>query len=83
MLSKEIVVKTIGGIHVRVAVEIKKFIKDVDDRIFIKYKGDIVNCNNVLKTVALHVIQGDEITIVVDGINEKKILSDIERLLCY
>ena len=81
MITKEIIVKTSGGIHVGIAASIKSIIKNKEDSVFIKYNSEVVNCKNVLKVVALNIMHGQMITLMVDGINEEEVLEKIEKII--
>ena len=81
MITKDIVVNTIGGIHVGIAVRIKTIIQHREERVFIKYNSEVVNCKNVLKVVALNIMHGQMITLMVDGINEEEVLEKIEKII--
>lgn len=81
MITKDIVVNTIGGIHVGIAVRIKTIIQNREERVFIKYDSEVVNCKNVLKVVALNIMHGQMITLMVDGINEEEVLEKIEKII--
>lgn len=81
MITKEIIVKTSGGIHVGIATSIKSIIKNKEDSVFIKHSSEVVNCRNILKVVALNIMQGKKIVLMVDGTNEEEVLQEIEKII--
>lgn len=81
MIIKDFIVNTAGGIHVGVAVNIKAIIQNREERVFIKYNSEVVNCKNVLNVVALNIMRGQKITFMVDGMDEEEVLEKIEKVL--
>lgn len=81
MITKELIVNTNGGIHVGIAVSIKTIIQNKDERVFIKYNSEVVNCKNVLKVVALNIMQGEKIILMVDGLDEEEVLKKIANII--
>lgn len=81
MISKEIIVNASGGIHVGIAVSIKSIIQNKEESVFIRHSSEVVNCKNVLKVVALNIMQRQKIVLMVDGINEKEVLQEIEKII--
>ena len=81
MIIKDLIVDTAGGIHVGIAVSIKAIIENREERVFIKYNSEVVNCKNVLKVVALNIMSGQKITLMVDGMDEEEVLEKIEKVL--
>lgn len=81
MIIKDLIVDTAGGIHVGIAVSIKAIIENREERVFIKYNSEVVNCKNVLKVVALNIMSGQKISLMVDGMDEEEVLEKIEKVL--
>lgn len=81
MIIKDLIVNTAGGIHVGIAVSIKAIIQNREERVFIKYNSEVVNCKNILKVVALNIMRGQKITLMVDGMDEEEVLEKIEKVL--
>ena len=81
MIIKDLIVNTAGGIHVGIAVSIKAIIQNREERVFIKYNSEVVNCKNILKVVALNIMCGQKITLMVDGMDEEEVLEKIEKVL--
>lgn len=81
MITKDLIINTVGGIHVGIAVSIKAIIQNREERVFIKYNSEVVNCKNVLKVVALNIMNGERITLMVDGMDEEEVLKRIEKII--
>lgn len=81
MITKDLIVNTVGGIHVGIAINIKAIIQNREERVFIKYNSKVVNCKNILKVVALNIMNGQRITLMVDGMDEEEVLKRIEKIL--
>ena len=71
MITKEIIVKTSGGIHVGIAASIKSIIKN-KEHMFYKTQFRSSKLQKYIKIVALNIMQGKKIVLMVDGAEQMK-----------
>lgn len=81
MIKNNVKVIINAGIHVLIAVQINRLIKNEENNAFIIYKDKIVNCRNITSIIELGVPQNAEITLMVDGPDEKNIFEKIIKIL--
>ncbi len=80
MVKGSAVVRNGAGIHVRPSGVIFNAAREYDCKILVRAGGDEVRLNNVMNLIALGLRQGDELEVLVDGSEEKKVLEELLEL---
>lgn len=84
MVEKNVVVQNETGLHARPAASLVQFVKNFDGNVELVKDGKTANAKSIFNVMALGISKGTEITVRVDGNNEKenldKLIEFIENL---
>ena len=80
MVSKKTKILNSAGIHVRPSSEIFKYIGSYEGEVFIIAKGQELKIKSMFEILMLALLEGDEVTIKVQGPNEEQTCSDLVDL---
>ncbi len=81
MLKKSVKINLSNGFHIRPATKFIKKAKKFLCNIQIKLKNNIVDAKSLLQIQTLGISNGDNITIITDGIDEFKALNSLVNLI--
>ncbi|MDD2414538.1 MAG: HPr family phosphocarrier protein [Eubacteriaceae bacterium] len=77
MISKGFKIKNPSGIHAIYAAELCQLTQKYNSDLFIKKEKRVANCKSVISILGLSVHEGETVTIMADGIDEKDALQGI------
>jgi catabolite repression HPr-like protein len=80
MIEKKIVVNLEQGVHIRPAKQFVKIASAFNSEISIHKNGQRVNGKSILGIMALAINLGEEVTLVVDGVDEHEAISSLEKI---
>jgi len=81
MITKTAVIKNSVGLHARPAALFVRTCSKYKSEIFVEKEGKKVNAKSIMGIMALGVYPGEEIKIIVDGIDEDVAIKDIMDLI--
>lgn len=81
MVSKKITIKNAEGLHARPATEIAKSATQYTSSIQIDVNGNKYNAKSVLNIMSAGIKNSTEITVICDGVDEKKALEGLVETL--
>lgn len=81
MVSKKITIKNAEGLHARPATEIAKNATQYTSSIQIDVNGNKYNAKSVLNIMSAGIKNSTEITVICDGVDEKKALEGLLKTL--
>ena len=77
MIKQNIIITDEDGMHVRPASKISKIAQGYEDAITLTYDDKDVNLKSILAVMSLAIPQDSEVTLSIEGDNEKQTLKDI------
>lgn len=80
MVEKKTVVRNKAGIHVRPSGVILEEAKNYPGRIEVEANGTSLELNNVMGLLSLGLVQGNEVTLRVEGPEEEKVAEKMAEL---
>lgn len=81
MISKTVVIKNSIGLHARPAALFVRTCSKYRSEIFVEKEGSKVNAKSIMGIMSLGVYPGEEIKIIVNGIDEEAAMKDIIDLI--
>ena len=81
MVHQKVIIQNEAGLHLRPAGILCKEALKYESRITFKFKNQIHNAKSVLSVLGACVKSGDEITMMCDGTDEEKALSEMVALI--
>ncbi|KQL46736.1 PTS sugar transporter subunit IIA [Brevibacillus choshinensis] len=81
MEQKNIVVQLSQGLHARPAATFVKIATSFSSEIKLLKKEKIVNGKSIMGIMAAAIAKGEEITLIVDGADEKEAIAALEKIL--
>jgi phosphocarrier protein HPr len=81
MIEKKFKIVEPTGIHARPATMLVHAANKFNSEITLEYKGKIVNLKSIMGVMSLGIPNGEEIKIMVDGIDSEAAINDIEETL--
>lgn len=70
-----------SGLHIYNVAKLKEIIDQTECLAFIRFKGKTTNINDIAGVLALGLKKGDDVTVLVDGLNEDKVSQRILNFL--
>ncbi len=80
MIEETIQIVNKLGLHARASAKLSHLANNFKSDVFLKYKGDRVDAKSLLGILTLAASVGNEISVVVDGKDEKKAIKEIVGL---
>lgn len=81
MIQKDITIKLAGGLEARPVAVLVQVASQYDSKIYIETEGKKVNAKSIMGMMSLGMNSGETVTVIADGEDEEKALSDIEKYL--
>jgi phosphotransferase system HPr (HPr) family protein len=81
MIRKKIVVQLNNAFQAQVASEFVRKASSFNSDINILKNGRMIDCKSIMGVMCLAIKKGEEITLIVDGIDENKAIEDLEKYL--
>jgi len=80
MLSKEFMVNSEYGFHLRPAQILMESITPFESKVILKFNGKEANAKSLLNLMTLGLDNGQSVTVVVDGPDENEVMKIIDKL---
>lgn len=81
MISRQIVIGNPSGIHAVYATKLVALVANLESDVFMKKGTKTCNCASLMSILGLGVKCRDEITVLVDGINEAEVMEMVTSFL--
>ena len=81
MIKQEMTVKISSGFEARPVALFVQIASQFESSIYVEIEDKKVNAKSIMGMMSLGVLEGEEITIVVDGEDEKEAIIEIEKYL--
>lgn len=81
MIEKQIKVEIPSGLEARPVALFVQVASKYESSVYLVSEEKKVNAKSIMGMMSLGILQGDKITVVVDGSDEKKALGEIEQFL--
>lgn len=82
MLSKNLLIKIPTGLEARPAALLVQVASQYESNIYIECEDKKVNAKSIMGMMSLGLPEGEEVKILVDGVDEKEAMENIEKYLC-
>lgn len=81
MYQKEVVVKSITGLHARPGAEVAKIALTSNSEVYIEFDGKKINAKEVLDILSANIEKDSLINIVANGTDEKEVVDSISEFV--
>ena len=81
MISKDITIKIPSGLEARPIAMLVQVACQYDSSIYIQMQDKKINAKSIMGMMSLEIIEGETVTVVVDGSDEAEALDNIEKYL--
>lgn len=81
MIKKTITIKNSKGIHAVFASKISHFVSGGRCEVFLKKDGKIANCRSPVSILMLFAKCGEEVELLVDGIEEERCIDEVYKFI--
>ena len=81
MIQKDIKIKLSGGLEARPIAVLVRVASQYDSTVYLQIDNKKVNAKSIMGMMSLGLNTGEEVTVLVDGADEKEALENIEKYL--
>ncbi len=81
MIQKDIKIKLSGGLEARPIAVLVQVASQYDSTVYLQIDNKKVNAKSIMGMMSLGLNSGEEVTVMVDGADEKEALENIEKYL--
>ena len=81
MIQKDIKIKLSGGLEARPVAVLVQVASQYDSTVYLQIDNKKVNAKSIMGMMSLGLNSGEEVTVMVDGADEKEALENIEKYL--
>ncbi|MBQ8245860.1 MAG: HPr family phosphocarrier protein [Lachnospiraceae bacterium] len=81
MIQKDIKIKLSGGLEARPIAVLVQVASQYDSTVYLQIDNKKVNAKSIMGMMSLGLNTGEEVTVLVDGADEKEALENIEKYL--
>ena len=81
MIQKEIKIKLSGGLEARPIAVLVQVASQYDSSVYLQIDNKKVNAKSIMGMMSLGLNTGEDVTVLVDGADEKEALENIEKYL--
>ncbi|MBQ7767174.1 MAG: HPr family phosphocarrier protein [Lachnospiraceae bacterium] len=81
MIQKDIKIKLSGGLEARPIAVLVQVASQYDSTVYLQIDNKKVNAKSIMGMMSLGLNSGEEVTVLVDGADEKEALESIEKYL--
>ncbi len=81
MIQKDIKIKLSGGLEARPIAVLVQVASQYDSTVYLQIDNKKVNAKSIMGMMSLGLNTGEEVTVLVDGADEKEALDNIEKYL--
>ena len=81
MIQKDIKIKLSGGLEARPIAVLVQVASQYDSTVYLQIDNKKVNAKSIMGMMSLGLNSGEEVTVLVDGADEKEALENIEKYL--
>jgi len=80
-MEKKIILKDTAGLHAALASKVVQTASKYNVDVRLEYKDKVVDAKSILGLISLAIPSGKNITIIADGDQAEKAITDIEKLI--
>ncbi len=81
MIKKQIMIKIPSGLEARPVALLVQVASQYESEIYVEFEEKKVNAKSIMGMMSLGLASGEEVTVIVDGPDEKEAIKDIEKYL--
>lgn len=81
MLQKDITIQLSGGLEARPVAVLVQVASQYDSKVYLQIDNKKVNAKSIMGMMSLGLNTGEDVTVLVDGADEKEALDSIEKYL--
>ncbi len=81
MIQKEMTIKLSGGMEARPIAVLVQVASQYDSTVYLQIDNKKVNAKSIMGMMSLGLDAGEQVTVIVDGTDEKEALAEIEKYL--
>lgn len=81
MIKKKIMIKIPNGLEARPVALLVQVASQYESEIYVEYEDKKVNAKSIMGMMSLGLASGEEVTVMVEGPDEKKAIKSIEKYL--
>lgn len=81
MIQKEMTIKLSGGMEARPIAVLVQVASQYDSTVYLQIGNKKVNAKSIMGMMSLGLDAGEQVTVIVDGTDEKEALAEIEKYL--
>lgn len=81
MIQKEMTIKLSGGMEARPIAVLVQVASQYDSTVYLQIDNKKVNAKSIMGMMSLGLDAGEQVTVIVDGTDEKEALAEIETYL--
>lgn len=82
MISKKIVIKIPTGLEARPVALLVQVASQYESNVYVECEEKKINAKSIMGMMSLGLPAGEEITVIVDGVDEETAMENIEQYLC-
>lgn len=82
MLSKKIVIKIPTGLEARPVALLVQVASQYESNVYVECEEKKINAKSIMGMMSLGLPAGEEINVIVDGVDEEVTMLNIEKYLC-
>ncbi|WP_066711890.1 HPr family phosphocarrier protein [Clostridium sp. Marseille-P299] len=82
MLSKKIVIKIPTGLEARPVALLVQVASQYESNVYVECEEKKINAKSIMGMMSLGLPAGEEINVIVDGVDEEVAMLNIEKYLC-
>lgn len=82
MLSKKIVIKIPTGLEARPVALLVQVASQYESNVYVECEEKRINAKSIMGMMSLGLPAGEEINVIVDGVDEETAMENIEKYLC-
>lgn len=82
MLTKSIVIKRPQGLEARPIAELVQVASKYESRVYLEHGTKKVNAKSIMGMMSLHACAGEQIEVMIDGLDEDRAMAEIATFLC-
>lgn len=81
MIQKDIKIKLSGGLEARPIAVLVQVASQYESTVYLQIENKKVNAKSIMGMMSLGLNTGEDVTVLVDGVDEKEALENIEKYL--
>lgn len=82
MISKKIVIKIPTGLEARPVALLVQVASQYESNVYVECEEKKVNAKSIMGMMSLGLPAGEEINVIIDGVDEEAAMQNIEQYLC-